>query len=768
MNITPSMKKDVRKIHGKVIIDYTDPHLDESIEIASNENARYSFPEQTANNIEEPHTKIASLDGSWELDGSYGLLNPTKEMGWWGRELSGVGGSFSGTPSFPMLSVQFNARPIRSIKVVGDVLRNEHPVDFDIELYDINGLKETIVITGNTNTIYEAPVEPAITEIIEQRLIIKKWGYNGSPVEGRQAKILEFYTAVQEIYDRDKIISFNILEEKEVSTGTLPIGNISANEISLTIDNTDGRFFPGNVESPLRNLLKANRRIRPYLGVLINSDFFPQEASFQTSSATNWPIGMHITINETVRLRNLVFYAAQKTNYTLAICENFIPGNPISPSTMIKTVTKACHIGRNTIAFDTLLIPGEYWIGKISAGGFAVVDTAYNTFPVDSELEKITLNKFYRDNGTEISGWAFFSEITFDLLQEEEEVQYVPMGEFWSLNWYIPENEAYVKVVGRDRLDQLQKTEFKTSEVLIDTTLYDLALEVLNDAGLTSNDYIVDENLQDYEIPYAWFGPMSHREALRRIASACMGQVYCDRNGKIVIEDFNTYSDVGMPYLIDKDLYYNSDYPILWDTTANKVTIKVVPYKASATLEEIYTQGNIEIEDEFHVTAFYNQSPCIDIQARLENETYAEIDTTRTKYYSWGADVYITSTQEDTFDLIIEGKVIKPTNISSIVVSDPESIREQGEIQYEIMDNYLIQTKDMAQTIAGKILSVFKEGRRNMQIEWRGDPTLQLGDVVQIPLYKDMERDNFNITSQEFIYDGGLSVITHGIKVVKE
>ena len=62
-------------------------------------------------------------------------------------------------------------------------------------------------------------------------------------------------------------------------------------------------------------------------------------------------------------------------------------------------------------------------------------------------------------------------------------------------------------------------------------TLYELAEMILLNAGLTPEEYYIDPELTEYMVPYSWFNEQSHREALRKIAEACLGQVYCDRKG---------------------------------------------------------------------------------------------------------------------------------------------------------------------------------------------------------------------------------------------
>ena len=128
------MIADKRQVFARVMIDYTSPFLDESISVAANEQANVSFPAQTADSVPEPFAKMASWDGSWVLDGTYGLAptpeeSETKQMGWWGKQLAGTGGAF--VEPYPTLTVSFFPRPITKLQVVGDSKRKEWQVDFN-------------------------------------------------------------------------------------------------------------------------------------------------------------------------------------------------------------------------------------------------------------------------------------------------------------------------------------------------------------------------------------------------------------------------------------------------------------------------------------------------------------------------------------------------------------------------------------------------------------------------------------------------------------
>jgi hypothetical protein len=185
-------------------------------------------------------------------------------MGWWGAQFAGAGGLFV-TP-YPALTVTHLPRPIRQLKVVGDTAREEYPVDFTIKLYaQDDTLLKTETVTGNDQVSWSKALEPQVLDVAKQVLTITKWSH-----EGRCAKIIEFFTSIREVYETGDLVSIRLLEEREASQGSLPVGNISSNEITLVLNNEDKKFDVDNENSPLKNLLKPNRRIQVWLGIRIS------------------------------------------------------------------------------------------------------------------------------------------------------------------------------------------------------------------------------------------------------------------------------------------------------------------------------------------------------------------------------------------------------------------------------------------------------------------------------------------------------------------
>jgi hypothetical protein len=596
-----------RRTFGKVQIDYTSPFLDQSITVAANESANASFPSQTADSVPEPFAKIASLDGSWVLDGTYALAPATteeaetKQMGWWGKQLTGTGGAFS-TP-YPTLTVTFFPRPIARLQVVGDSKRQEWPVDFNIKLYDGNNtLLHTETVTGNTGIAWSKVLDEPITQVEKMTLEITKWSH-----AGRQAKILEFFTSIQETYEGDDIILVHLLEEREVSQGSLPVGNISANEIDIRLNNETRKFDAGNKQSPLYQTLKANRRIKAWLGV----------------------------------------------------------------------------------------------------------DTA-------------------------------------------EGKEYVPLGTFWSGDWHVPEDRVYAQTIGRDRLELLRKSTYSTSQVQMNKTLYDLAQNIIQDAGLTEEECYIDTELQQFHVPYAWFDSQSHREALRKVAEACLGQVYCDRNGIIRIEGPSFLQSQTEPVMtITPSDYFRKDNPAKWSEIANYIEVETQPLRPDVA-QEVYRSNEpipITAGQTKTITAYYNHTPCIEATATLENAV-SGAQITKATYYAWGADITVTSTNTGTFELVINAKPLKVLNKEKAIAQDEESILDNGMLKYTFPANPLVQTREVAQKIVDTLLAYYKDPRRDVEIEWRGNPALLLGDRIAV-IDKD-ETNEYYATRQELEFDGAL------------
>ena len=410
---------------------------------------------------------------------------------------------------------------------------------------------------------------------------------------------------------------------------------------------------------------------------------------------------------------------------------------------------------------------GTTWRGwqSILNGGALLVSDLTNA--------RLQLRQTFATN-TDMTDTAGIEDIAVTVTLDQAG-EMVPLGVYWTGDWHTNEREGYVKTTARDRMELLRTSTYSASQVAVNTTLHSIAVAILQDAGLTAAEYRVDTELQGYSIPYAWFDPQSHREALRKIAEACPGQVYCDRDGRVVVEGPSALARQGafiMPSFpalvasenITADRYFTVNRPLRWGEVANYIEVDTQPLHLDVVTEVHRSNEPVPIAagQTLTLTVYYNHVPSIEAVASLVDAPVGAAITAAT-YYAWGADVTITSPAAGTFVLVINAKPMKVLNKERAIAQDNASIREHGTLSYTFPGNPLVQTFTMAQRIADTLLRFYRDPRRDVEVDWRGNPALTLGDVVVVPDFD--ARHHYYVVRQTMDYMGALRGNLSGRKV---
>jgi hypothetical protein len=158
--------------------------------------------------------------------------------------------------------------------------------------------------------------------------------------------------------------------------------------------------------------------------------------------------------------------------------------------------------------------------------------------------------------------------------------------------------------------------------------------------------------------------------------------------------------------------------------------------RPATTPEEVYRSNEpitIPASTTKTITAFYNKTPVIEAAAYLDNPP-SGVSIVDATYYGWGASVKIQNTNatDKQVTLVIQGKPLTVQNKERAIARDEASILENGVLRYEFPANPLVQTLDQAQAIADTLLASVKEPRRDIEVDWRGNPALELGDRVKV------------------------------------
>lgn len=275
-----------RRCKAKLDFLWTSPITDSSITASANDTNRAALLTQVSDNYQSNTRKWAHLDydydgasGGFKADGSFNPMpaddsDVNNQVGWYGATACNA---FALWTVNPQLTVEFDARPLLALLVAGEAFYNEYPVDFDIRVYSGAVLQYTEVVTDNDGLLWVKNVsDQGLTDITKIVLEVKKWS-----LANRVVKISEFYTSFAQTVEDEDIVSLSLTEERILSDGSLPVGNVSANEIDITLQNikmtVEGSevidpFFPFNSQSPFYTLIKKNRRVTPYIGFVLADD----------------------------------------------------------------------------------------------------------------------------------------------------------------------------------------------------------------------------------------------------------------------------------------------------------------------------------------------------------------------------------------------------------------------------------------------------------------------------------------------------------------
>jgi hypothetical protein len=179
-------------------------------------------------------------------------------------------------------------------------------------------------------------------------------------------------------------------------------------------------------------------------------------------------------------------------------------------------------------------------------------------------------------------------------------------------------------------------------------------------------------------------------------------------------------------------------------------------------LQEVYKSNetvSIAAGETKTLTTYYNNAPCINAAASISGTG----SITSATYYAWGATVKVYSAAAGTFELTINAQPLKILNKDKVVRQDADSIVDMGTLKYTYPGNPLVQTVSVAETIADRLLAYYKNPRRDVEVDWRGNPAMLLGDRITVT--DKLEQNDYFVIKQELEFDGALSAKLSGRKV---
>ena len=267
-----AIKADERDIVAEVVIDFVDNAiLGEQITVTADEKeSGLTDKENAKNTVRELPSGKRWAFADPQHDNALSRVKPAddlfpvptdQEVGWWADTPSNAStGAISGGET-----IEFDyggTADIAFVAIWADTFLSL-PEDFDVEYFTTAGGWQLLVsVTGNTDESWRHELTSELT-IEKLRVRVDKINHPGSV-----AKMIELDAGFS-VDVSDRVISFEILKEREHSGSTRPVGNVSSNRLSLVLDNSDRIFYRNNPDSLYAPYLLSNRRIAVSLGVVL-------------------------------------------------------------------------------------------------------------------------------------------------------------------------------------------------------------------------------------------------------------------------------------------------------------------------------------------------------------------------------------------------------------------------------------------------------------------------------------------------------------------
>ena len=241
-------------------------------------------------------------------------------------------------------------------------------------------------------------------------------------------------------------------------------------------------------------------------------------------------------------------------------------------------------------------------------------------------------------------------------------------------------------------------------------SLYDLAVEVLDDAGITN--YSVSESLRGIRT-MSPLPVVPHRECLQLIANAGGCVLYTNNQGTIVLEN-QTYDDAPVDFYLDFGKMFSK--PVVKKTEKLKsVDVTVHSLYKDANVTELYKHEDVEINGVREIQVEY--STATDLETEVTGGTLLSAT-----YYAKTAFLRISATAS--VIILVKGrKIVDDTSIASTKADD------NGEVCP--LNNPLITDSNRARVI-GAWVATYLKSRNSYETNFRQDFALDINDVILI------------------------------------
>lgn len=284
-NVHTRMKDPSRRVYGKVYITYTDPLLDSETTITTNMEAYNSIRDQVMDSESSTEKYFTLYENN--LTGEYRVMHDKSQVGWVSGVVSDSDGVFVDEP---YLRMSFSTRPVTPLTIHFNETYGCTARDFSVTFVRSDGTSTTNTFVDND--LYQVVANEDVMLDVDAIIIkVNRVTKPRYPVSILEATVMS--TILYEGYnDHSDLMGIDLLEELTYEDDVEALGGISANETTVTIDNSDKSFYFNNKNSAVSSQLRRNRKIEPWLG----TEIVPGEIEWY-KLGTFWSYRWNVPVN---------------------------------------------------------------------------------------------------------------------------------------------------------------------------------------------------------------------------------------------------------------------------------------------------------------------------------------------------------------------------------------------------------------------------------------------------------------------------------------
>ena len=317
---------------------------------------------------------------------------------------------------------------------------------------------------------------------------------------------------------------------------------------------------------------------------------------------------------------------------------------------------------------------------------------------------------------------------------DDGSIEWIDGGIFYLSEWDAEQNGMKANFTARDLLEFMSGTFYKGIYNKEGTSLYDLALQVLQDADLPLNSdgsvkWVIDDSLKNIKTS----APLpidTHANCLQLIANAGGCTLTQNRGGTLYIKPILTDT---VEY--DMTLYKSYAKPdIVLSKPLKEVDVSTYQY-FDGNESELY-KGTVTLSGQTELTITYS-GMATDVVATVEGGTLVSAE-----YYTNACKLVVSAIGD--VIITVNGTILEQSKVSVITSSSAKG-------ETVTVDNPLIANRDRAEVI-GKWVEDYLRNRMTISTSWRADPRLDVLDFIDVQ--GEFVTNNGVVTDVSYDYTG--------------